>query len=242
MIDDNLTKEKLLGAIGEKRFDTEKEFKDFLKPKIKDILAIPKDRIGEEAESASFDDSRYDFYVYDKETLREVIIVIGLKIARHAPQLSADDFEKFHSYCMDSKALYGVFMTETECHLFRYKKKEAATDIIEINEIPPLNHIDYENWKKITPEKLINIAWYNKWLILGVGIFLFLMLLVSLIRGVYCSSAGPIKGDINKDGQKIYYVPGDTGYDNITIGDKSGEKRFCSEQAAVNSGWNKNGK
>jgi hypothetical protein len=237
MLDDNLTKGKLLKIIGDKRFDTEKDFKDFIKPKIKDILAIPKDRLGEEAESGSFDDSRSDIYVYDKETLHDNLIIIGLKAVRHSPQFSTDDFEKFHSYCMDSKALYSVLMSETECYLFRYKKKETTIDIMEVNEIPPLNHIDYEYWKQLTPEKIINMAWYNKWLVFGVGLFLVLSILIGLIHGIYCSVSGPIKGNISKDGQKTYYVPGSSGYNNIVIGDQPGEQRFCSEQAAINGGW-----
>ena len=237
MTEDNLTKEKLLKHIGKNRFEDEEKFKDFLKPKIKEILAIPYDRLGEESASLSSDDIRYDIYVYDKETLRDTLILIGLKTINKYPKLTSEDIEKFHSFCLDSNALYGALITEAECLFFEYKKTESGTDINNVDQIPPLNHIDYEYEKDITPEKLMHMAQNKKWFLIAIGLLIFLLIFINISRAFFCASSGPIKADVTKDGQKIYYLPDSPGYKNITIGDQPGERHFCNEQDAVDKGW-----
>ena len=236
MTDDKITKEELFKYIGKNRFDTEQEFKDFIKPKIKDILAIPKDRIGEEPGDTASDDNRFDIYIYDKETLSEILILIGLKVSRKYPQLTGDDIEKFNSFCMDKKVMYSALLNEAECHFFRYRKTEASVDIVEIDEIPPLNHIDYESEKEISPKKVIDFLKSRKIFIATVIVVLLVILLLKMTAGVFCASGGSIKGDI-KDGKKIYYLPDASGYAGIEIGDQKGERRFCTEQDAIDNGF-----
>ena len=49
-----------------------------------------------------------------------------------------------------------------------------------------------------------------------------------------------IKGNISYNtGEKIYHVPGQRYYDATNIDTAYGEKMFCSEQEAINSGWRK---
>ena len=47
-----------------------------------------------------------------------------------------------------------------------------------------------------------------------------------------------IKGNINlKTGERVYHVPGQRHYDNVTIEAGAGERWFCTEFEAEASGW-----
>ena len=46
-----------------------------------------------------------------------------------------------------------------------------------------------------------------------------------------------IKGNINREGERIYHLPGSTYYAATVIDESAGERWFCSEAAALNAGW-----
>lgn len=47
-----------------------------------------------------------------------------------------------------------------------------------------------------------------------------------------------IKGNISyPDGKKFYHKPGDRDYAKVEIFTNEGERWFCSEQEAINAGW-----
>lgn len=46
-----------------------------------------------------------------------------------------------------------------------------------------------------------------------------------------------IKGNINREGEKIYHVPGSKYYDDTVITPDTGERWFCSVDEAVMAGW-----
>jgi hypothetical protein len=47
-----------------------------------------------------------------------------------------------------------------------------------------------------------------------------------------------IKGNINlKTGERVYHVPGQRHYDNVTIEAVAGERWFCTEDEAEAAGW-----
>jgi len=48
-----------------------------------------------------------------------------------------------------------------------------------------------------------------------------------------------IKGNISKNGEKIYHMLGCKSYDKTVIDESKGEKWFCSEEEAINSGFRK---
>jgi endonuclease YncB( thermonuclease family) len=48
-----------------------------------------------------------------------------------------------------------------------------------------------------------------------------------------------IKGNIASDGEKIYHVPGQQGYDETRINEAAGERWFCTEAEALAAGWRK---
>jgi hypothetical protein len=47
-----------------------------------------------------------------------------------------------------------------------------------------------------------------------------------------------IKGNINRDGDRVYHVPGQGSYGSINMS-KPGKRWFCSEEEAQASGWRK---
>ncbi|MFD1510827.1 thermonuclease family protein [Lacimonas salitolerans] len=47
----------------------------------------------------------------------------------------------------------------------------------------------------------------------------------------------PIKGNISKDGKRIYHMPGQQWYDRTRIDTSKGERWFCSEAEARRAGW-----
>jgi endonuclease YncB( thermonuclease family) len=46
-----------------------------------------------------------------------------------------------------------------------------------------------------------------------------------------------IKGNINRQGARIYHVPGSASYDDTVIDERQGERWFCSEEEARRAGW-----
>ncbi len=56
-----------------------------------------------------------------------------------------------------------------------------------------------------------------------------------------CASPPPgcaIKGNINrKTGDRVYHLPGQKHYDEVTVEPEAGERWFCSEDEAQSNGW-----
>lgn len=48
-----------------------------------------------------------------------------------------------------------------------------------------------------------------------------------------------IKGNISSSGEKIYHVPGQRYYERTKIEENKGERWFCTEEEAIESGWRK---
>ncbi|MGS0685041.1 thermonuclease family protein [Nakamurella sp. GG22] len=46
-----------------------------------------------------------------------------------------------------------------------------------------------------------------------------------------------IKGNINRRGERIYHLPGDSSYDETVISPSKGERYFCAVDEAVGAGW-----
>ena len=46
-----------------------------------------------------------------------------------------------------------------------------------------------------------------------------------------------IKGNINRDGERIYHLPGSAYYDATVIDESAGERWFCTEAQALAEGW-----
>lgn len=57
-------------------------------------------------------------------------------------------------------------------------------------------------------------------------------------RAIEASPDGcPIKGNINRNGVKIYHTPFSPYYDAVKIDESKGQKWFCDEEDAMRAGW-----
>ena len=234
MLDDNLTRGKLLEMIGAARFNTPGEFKEFLMEKLIDNFDIEDKRTKDESAG---EEARHDIIIFDEMTKREALVVIGLKVVTGTPKISPEDIKKFHEKCKKEETLYGILMTETEEHFFRYRKAGGEVFIDEIKELEPLNHIDYEAEKVMDKRKLRDLYYAHKTMVMAGAVFLILILAMSLAKVQVCRSTGLILGNIDKDGVKVYYLPSDQGYDKVVVGDQPGERHFCEESVAINKGF-----
>lgn len=50
-----------------------------------------------------------------------------------------------------------------------------------------------------------------------------------------------VKGNISRDGRKLYHVEGMANFNTVKIDEAAGEMFFCSEQEAIDAGWTKAG-
>lgn len=48
-----------------------------------------------------------------------------------------------------------------------------------------------------------------------------------------------IKGNVNREGERIYFLPGNSAYGKVRMDKGMGERWFCSEDEAVAAGWRK---
>lgn len=230
MLDDNLTKAMLAEMVGEERFEAEEAFKTAMRPKIQEALFLDTDRIGREADK---NDKRFDLFVYDSMTRREAVVMFGFKVLALTPSLSPEDIQKFQEKCKKIGVAYGVLLTETEYHIYEFKDGQVK----EVEEIPPLNHVDYEFNRVMTPQKWKDyLMARKKWVVLVGGVIL-LIIASSLAQGSICKSSGPIKGEVNSSDEKSYYLPESSGYANRVTGDREGERRFCEENDAIDQGF-----
>lgn len=234
MPNDNLTKKKLAIMIGGARFTTPADFKNYMRPKLLEHYNLDENLLGDKAENS---DGRHDLLIYDDLTKREVIVVIGLKVVQSSAKITGEEIEKFHDKCTEDMALYGVLMTETEVHFFRYRRAGGEKDIDELPELESLNYVNYEADRDIDKRKLIDLMKANMlWVITG-GVVIVLYILLQVAQMAICRNAGSVLGNINDKGDKIYYLEGDSGYDRVVIGDVRGERRFCEEKAATKKGF-----
>lgn len=53
------------------------------------------------------------------------------------------------------------------------------------------------------------------------------------------NTACTIKGNVNRNGDRIFHEPGQRDYQKVNMGKGNGERWFCSEQEALAAGWRK---
>lgn len=234
MLDDNLNTRKLRELIGEARFENTTRFKDFLKPLLLQHLALRNRRMLAKPRPEK---GRYDLQIFDNLTNRETLLLIGLKTVSSAPQLTDVEINAFQEDCKAVQALYGVLMTETEARFYEFKYKiEKGLDIFtEINEIPdirPLNHIDAEFERVITKQKVKDLLISRKKTVIAALVIFVLLIASNLAQNSICKSSGEIKASTNSRGEKIYYTPTSSSYKT-----RQADRRYCSEGEAQDDGY-----
>jgi hypothetical protein len=230
MLDDNLNKRKLAEMIGAARFNTPQEFKDFLNEKLQENFLIDEKRMKvKELPEAK----RVDIHIMDDMTKREVLLAIGLRTAKDTPQMNTKDIAGFHASCQAVNALFSVLMTETDVYFFEYKKQGP----VEISDIKPLNYIEAEFERNMTPQKYKDLLIAKRKWVFAAGIVVALLIAYSLAQAQICKTSGEIKGEVKSSGEMVYYLPETSGYEQRTTGDQPGERRFCKEKDAIKAGF-----
>jgi hypothetical protein len=46
-----------------------------------------------------------------------------------------------------------------------------------------------------------------------------------------------VKGNLSRDGRKLYHVEGMRNFNQVKISEVDGERFFCDEQSAIDAGW-----
>ncbi|MBN2306880.1 hypothetical protein JXD20_02745 [Candidatus Peregrinibacteria bacterium] len=230
MLDDNLNGEKLSKMIKNARFNHAEDFMNELEEPLQKNFFVDDDRIVEKLHTQV---KRADIRIMDKVTKREVLMVIGFKILRDAPQLDPLDIQNFHAECKKLKSRYGVLMTETEVHFYEYKKEGPE----EIKEIQPFNYIDADFEMHMGSQQYQDWLISKKYWIIGFGLLIIMLLSMSLANQKQCEQSGPIKAEIRSTGEKMYFLPETPGYSGRTTGDVPGERRYCDEQDAIDDGF-----
>lgn len=67
------------------------------------------------------------------------------------------------------------------------------------------------------------------------------LLLATAVAIALPESECTIKGNINRDGEAIYHVPGGRWYGKTQVNIFKGEKWFCTESEAEAAGWRRPG-
>lgn len=229
---EKITKEAILKLVQGQTFEDDAAMKEHLIPELRKLLILTdSDRVTTEeveAEGKTFQ----ALHVMDKETMHDILIAIVMS-STGFPADATDDFER---HWRDEGAKFGVMLTPTECRLFEVQDEGVDTRVVEVDSIPPLTEVDYEDEKELGGKKF----WYQlmNHKVAVFGFLLFVFLLVGLKGGVaiLCRVNGQVRTDVTADGA-FYYLPGDQGYDRVETGDTKGERLYCEEYEAVEDGW-----
>ena len=230
MLDDNLNKEKLSKMIRQARFTSAEDFMNELEEPLLKNFFVDDERTVKKIHE---EEKRADIKIMDKVSKCEVLMVIGFKVVRDAPQLDPLDIQNFHQECKKLKSRYGVLMTEEEAHFYEY----AEEGPVEVKEIRPFNYIDADFEMHMGSQQYQDWLISRKYWVIGFGLLIILMISISLNNAKQCERSGPIKAEIKSSGEKVYYLPETTGYSDRTTGDVSGERRYCDEQDAIGDGF-----
>lgn len=123
-----ITKQQILDLFRDKNFESEDEFRDFLAPQLSKLFGVKNDQIDTEADTTSFDktlSNRVDIVIRTDDRFRKAILVIELKLTKSVEKYKDGEYEEavkqLHKYSQDTRAPYGILLTEISCAIFKNK-------------------------------------------------------------------------------------------------------------------------
>lgn len=225
---EKITKQALLKLVQGQTFEDDKAMKEFLIPELRKLFVLTDpDRIADDSLEAEGNDY-LALHILDKETMHDVLIAIIFSTADFPAEIPAE----FGNHWNDEGAKYGVVLSPNACRIFDIQGEE----VVEVEEVPPLTVVDYEDEKELGGKKYWYWAMNNKVIVIGFLIFVFLLFGLKTAALLLCRVNGQVLTNITEEGA-FYYMPGDKGYDPAMTGDARHERRYCSEYEAVNDGW-----
>jgi hypothetical protein len=229
MIQDILNSEILSPMMAGKVFESPASLRDELKPQIIEALMIDSKRVHD---IDNFD-GLSGLVIHDEFTTLEPEVLIVFKVT----QPNDADIQALHKKSNELGTITACLISPYGSCFFEYKRAGGEVVTEKLKELPPLNHIDYQFDRDLTPIKIRDYVVHRKWIFIAAGLFILLMIASALAQASICKSSGIVKGNVEDDGTKVYYLPSTAGYENVVIGDQSGERRFCDERTAIKKGW-----
>ena len=229
---DKITKESFLKLVQGQTFEDDKAMKKYLSVELQKLLSLTDpDRVGSddvEAEGKTYK----ALHILDKESMHDVLI----SVIYTTKEFPADVSDEFESHWKEEGAEYGVMLTPATCRFFEVRDEGVGKRVVETEEFPPLEEVDFEDEKELGGKKYWYQLMHHK--IALFGFLIFVLFIVSLKGGVaiLCRINGQVKTDVTEQGA-FYYMPEDQGYDRVVTGDTKGERRYCSEKDAEADGW-----
>jgi len=148
-----ITKQQILDLFKDKNFESEDEFRNYLAPQLSKLFRIKKDQIDIESDTTSFDktlSNRVDIVVRTDDQFRKAILVIELKLTNSVEKFKNGDYEEavkqLHKYSQDTRAPYGILLTEVSCAIFKnkYFSYNQVPKRIPTDKLPSIDKIEDE--------------------------------------------------------------------------------------------------
>jgi len=140
-----------LDLVKDRVFNTEDEFRDYLAPKLVTLFEIKKEQIKMEVTTTSFGyglSNRADIIIEgDFGRFRKALIVFELKLSKSVEKFKNGDYteaiKQLKIYCQDTRAPYGILLTENFCAIYRnkYFSYDQEPKRIEEDVIPSIDGI-----------------------------------------------------------------------------------------------------
>lgn len=163
-----ITKQQILGLVYDKNFKNEDEFRDYLAPKLVKLFKVKEDQIEIEPITTSFDNTLSnlaDIIIRNEnKEFKKALVVIELKLSKSIDQFKNGDYgeagKQLKKYCQDTRAPYGILLTEDFCAIFRnkYFSYDQEPKRVEENKIPSIKEIK----NILAKESLIDFFFLNE--------------------------------------------------------------------------------
>ena len=147
-----ITKQQILDLVKGKSFATEDELRDYLIPQLAILFKVSESQVDKEPITTSFDrtlSNRADIIIRtDGDILKKAFIVFELKLSKSVDKFKGVDYgdtgKQLKKYCQDTRAPYGVLLTEDFCAIFRnkYFSYDQEPKRVEKGEIPAIKDIE----------------------------------------------------------------------------------------------------
>lgn len=159
-----ISRERLIDLTSGKRFQTEKEFEEFITPKIVDLFMIENSQIVNQETTTTFDytlSNCADIVIKSKGEFSRILVVIELKLERNINKYNNTDWtnasKQLHKYCQDVRAPYGIVLSEDKCLIYHYKWYREQTGYNDHpDKIPSIRRIEEEVVQSLFIEAIVH--------------------------------------------------------------------------------------
>lgn len=185
-----ITKQQILWLVGNGNFKSEKEFEEYIIPKLIKLFKIKQTQIDRQSITTTFDytlSNCADVVIRTDDNFERAMVVIELKLSRNVEKYKEGDYEEsikqLNKYCQDVRALYGILLTDIDCHVFenKYFFKSQKWKRVESDCLPDIDTIE----KRMTFYSLMDFVFrkYSEKYVVGfiVGFVIFGLLITYFI-------------------------------------------------------------